>query len=294
MHRLLKGAGYVAAGLAVLVVVGSATAFTVSNRKLTTRYDVTLTSVAVPDGDEDAVAWGAHLVNSVIGCRDCHGPDLSGTVMSDDAAALLAAPNLTSGRGGVGASLSDEDWVRAIRHGVRANGSSLIVMPSYAYANMSDRDLGAVIAYLKQVPPVDNEVPGLKLRPLGRALVAAGVFDEELVAKKTPQRQVYDAPEAGMTIEYGKYLANIGGCTGCHRPDLKGGPSGAPGAPPAPDITPAALGGWTRDDFFRAIREGRRPDGSEISEYMPWRFMAGMTDDELGTIWLYISSQATS
>jgi hypothetical protein len=38
------------------------------------------------------------------------------------------------------------------------------------------------------------------------------------------------------------------------------------------------------------MREGTRPDGSPISEFMPWRFMSGMTDDELDVIWLYMQS----
>jgi cytochrome c553 len=289
MRRVLRGAGYVAGALAVLVVVGSATAFTISNRKLATKYDVRLTTVEVPQ-DAESIAWGGHLANTVTGCRDCHGVDFAGTVMGDDAVARLTAPNLTGGRGGIGGSLSDQDWVRAIRHGVRADGRSLLVMPSYAYAHLSDRDLGAMIAYLKQVPPVDHDVPAIRLRPLGRALVAAGAFDEELVAKKTPYRESYDGVEAGMTVEYGQYLAGIGGCTSCHRPDLKGGPAGPPDAPPASDISPAGLAAWSRDDFVRAIRTGRRPDGTEISDYMPWRYMADMTDEELDAIWLYMQS----
>jgi cytochrome c553 len=289
VHRIVKAAAYVAAGLAVLLVIGSATAFTVSGRKLNLKYDVVLTTVAIP-GDAESVAWGSHLVNTVTGCRDCHGADLSGSIMGDDAVARMVAPNLTGGRGGIGGRLQVEDWVRAIRHGVRADGSSLLIMPSYAYANLSDRDLGAMIAYLKRLPPVDNDQPAIRLRPLGRALIAAGAFDNEIVAKKTPRRDSYDEVEAGMTLEYGAYLAHIAGCTSCHRPDLKGGPSGPPNAPPAADISAAALSDWTRDDFFRAIREGRRPDGTELSEYMPWRFMADMTDAELDAIWLFLRS----
>jgi hypothetical protein len=38
------------------------------------------------------------------------------------------------------------------------------------------------------------------------------------------------------------------------------------------------------------MREGRRPDGSEISEFMPWRFMSAMQDDELEAIWMYLRS----
>jgi mono/diheme cytochrome c family protein len=290
MRRAAKIAGYVAGGLAVVAVAASTVAFTASNRKLNLRYDTALTMVEVPT-DEESVSWGSHLVNTVTGCRDCHGADLSGTVMGDDAAALIAAPNLTRGQGGIGGQLTTQDWVRAIRHGVKADGRSLLVMPSYAYANLSDVDLGAMIAYLQQLPPVDHEVPAIRLRPMGRFLVAAGVFDEEFTAKKVPQRTSYDAVDRDLSMEYGKYLADISGCTSCHSPDLKGGrPSGPPGAPAPPDISPTGLAQWSQQDFFVAMREGRRPDGSEISEFMPWRFMSAMQDDELEAIWLYLRS----
>ncbi len=289
MRRAAKIAGYAVGAIAIILVVGFGTAFSVSDRKLKERFDVVLTTVAVPT-DEAAIAWGGHLVTAVTGCKDCHGPDLSGTVMSDDPVALMSAPNLTSGRGGIGGELTDADWVRAIRHGVRSDGSSLLIMPSYAYARLSDRDLGAMVAYLKQIPAVDNELPAFRLRPMGRALVAAGAFDEEFVARKIAPGARYDEVEAGHTLEYGEYLSTISGCTSCHRPDLKGGPSGPPDAPPAADISPAALASWDDADFFRAMREGRRPDGTEISEYMPWPVMSNMTDEELGAIWLYIQS----
>jgi mono/diheme cytochrome c family protein len=287
MHRALRVAGYIAGALAVVFVIGSATAFTVSSRKMSETFDVRLTTVHVPD-DAESMAWGGHLVNAVAGCRDCHGPDLAGSIMGDDGVARMVAPNLTRGRGGLANDMTEQDWVRAIRHGVRRDGRSLIIMPSYSYAHLSDRDLGAMIAYLRQIPAVDNELPSFHLRPLGRALVAAGVFDNEFVAKKVPQRDSYDTVEPAISLEYGEYLATISGCNSCHRPDLKGGPSGAPGAPPAADISATALAAWTLDDLRRALREGRRPDGSAISEYMPWKYFAEMTDEEIEAIWTYI------
>jgi mono/diheme cytochrome c family protein len=289
MKRITRTAVYVLGGVAGLVMVAYATAYAVSERKLAERFDVALTTVEVPE-DETMLAWGSHLVNAVTGCQDCHGPDLAGSVMSDDPMALMAAPNLTSGRGGVGREFTDADWVRAIRHGVRRDGSSLLIMPSYAYAHLSDRDLGAMVAYLKQLPPVDREQPAVRVRPLGRALVGAGLFDNEFVARKTPRRSSYDAVEPGVTLQYGAYLANVSGCISCHGPDLKGGPAGPPDAPPASDISPTALAGWGGEDFIRAMRQGRRPDGSEISDFMPWRVMGRMTDDELGAIWLFLRS----
>jgi mono/diheme cytochrome c family protein len=290
--RIAKIAGYVGAGLVLFLAVGYATAHAVSGKKLDERFDVALTTVAIPEGEE-AIAWGSHLVNAVTGCQDCHGPDLSGSIMANDAAALLAAPNLTPGRGGIGANFTDADWVRAIRHGVRSDGRSLLVMPSYAYAYLSDRDLGSMVAYLRQLAPIDNEVPEMRLKPLGRVLVAAGAFDEEFVAKKMPEITEHPEVEPGVSLEYGTYLATVSGCTSCHRSDLRGGPAGPPDAPPASDISRNALASWQREDFFRAMRDGRRPDGSEISDFMPWRALSGMTDSELDAIWTFLRSSGS-
>jgi cytochrome c553 len=96
---------------------------------------------------------------------------------------------------------------------------------------------------------------------------------------------------AGVNEEYGRYLSAVAGCTSCHGPDLAGGPpSGPPGAPPVPNLTPSAIGDWTDADYFTAIRDGRRPDGTETSDFMPWRFAGRMSDDELNAIWLYLRS----
>ena len=64
----------------------------------------------------------------------------------------IPTPNLTSGAGGVGATNTDEDWVRAIRHGVGHDGRALWVMPSLSFSRLSDEDLGALIAYLESRP----------------------------------------------------------------------------------------------------------------------------------------------
>jgi cytochrome c553 len=287
--RVARIAGYGVGALAVLGVVGYGMAFTISDRKLAETHDVAVAPLSIPDG-ADAIAWGGHLVRSVAGCRDCHGADLAGTVMGDDPVVRLVAPNLTPGRGGIGGQLSTDDWVRAIRHGVRRDGRSLLVMPSYAYARLTDGDLGAMVAFLSQLPPVDHELPSTRVKPLGRAVIATGAFDNEMAARKVPDRSAFDDVDPGMSVAYGSYLATISGCTSCHRADLKGGPYGAPAAPPVPDISPAALADWDTDDFFRAMRQGLRPDGTELSESMPWRFLQGMTDDELHAIWLFLRS----
>src|SRR6266536_1415295 len=129
------------------------------------------------------------------------------------------------------------------------------------------------------------------MRLVGRALILFGRFPipaDEIDHAKAPVAP----PPAGPTREYGAYLTNVGGCTGCHGSGLSGGPlaGGPPSAPPPANITPAALGTWTEDDFFRALRIGARPDGSRIDPFMPWAFTSQMTDDEIRATWLYLKS----
>jgi hypothetical protein len=96
----------------------------------------------------------------------------------DDAGpfALFAAPNLTRGRGGRTPPLTDVEWERAIRHGVRREGTTLLMMPSEIFHTITDEDLAPMIAYLKQIPPVDREMPPTSLRIIGRVMVGAEDF----------------------------------------------------------------------------------------------------------------------
>ncbi|HYC33323.1 MAG TPA: cytochrome c, partial [Gemmatimonadales bacterium] len=135
------------------------------------------------------------------------------------------------------------------------------------------------------VRPVDRENPRPRPGPIARALYLTGAFP--LVPAEIVDHTVRPAvPPAGVTIPYGRYLATIGGCRACHGADLAG-----TGAPDAPDLTKSRLAAWTEADFFRAIREGRRPDGTVIDpEKMPWVRSSLMTDDEIRAVWMYIRS----
>lgn len=257
------------------------------------RYDVPAgDAVAIP-ADSDALARGEHIVRTILACADCHGADLGGRVVADAGpVGLFAAPNITRGKGGRMVALSDADVVRAIRHGVRGDGTSLLMMPSEGYAHMTDADLGAVVAYVRHVPPVDRDPPSIRLRPFGRVLLGAGKL--ALLSAKRAQGEHPDAPvEPAATAEYGGYLVNIAGCRGCHAATFGGGKiaDGPPNAPPAPDITPGGeVGKWTEADFVRALREGKRPNGIPMNELMPWKIYGHMTDQELAAIWEYLKT----
>ena len=58
--------------------------------------------------------------------------------------ARVGGPNLTRGKGGIGARYSDADWVRALKHGLRRDGSPLIFMPSEGFAQLTAADMAAI------------------------------------------------------------------------------------------------------------------------------------------------------
>jgi mono/diheme cytochrome c family protein len=146
------------------------------------------------------------------------------------------------------------------------------------------------VAYLKQLPAVDREIPPSRFKPLGRILLATGRL-ELLAAPKTFHEGTAASAPPEVSVGYGRYLADVSGCHGCHGPGLSGGHVDGPdNLPPAANLTPAGIGAWTQADFVRAIREGKRPDGSAVNEFMPWRSYASMTDAELEALWLYLRS----
>jgi mono/diheme cytochrome c family protein len=236
--------------------------------------------------DSATLATGKRLA-TVRGCRDCHGANLGGTVMFDDpVVGRLAAPNLTLG--GRGAVLDTLDWERAIRHGVRRDGTPLRVMPAAEFTTMADDEIAAIVSYIRSVPPMTATQPAPRVGPLIRVLYLAGQVKllpaEEIDHATTHASHVEPEP----TAKYGRYLAS--GCTGCHGPTFSGGkiPGGPPGWKPAANITPAGIGRYTEADFMRVLREGKRPDGSPVDSLMPWRLTKSMTDIELKAVYAYL------
>jgi mono/diheme cytochrome c family protein len=204
--------------------------------------------------------------------------------------AVLNAANLTRGPGGVGTLYTDSDYDRAIRRGIRPDGTRLLIMPSWDYYAMNDDDAASLVAYLRTLPPVDRANPRVRLGPVGRMLVATHQlpFDATRIADEGPP-----PPPASIMkpAEYGKYLARIGGCMGCHGVHLSGGHlAGPPDVPPAANLTPTGIGTWSVVDFILTLQKGRDPKGHELHPFMPWRTIRGMTDAELEAIYAYLKT----
>jgi mono/diheme cytochrome c family protein len=244
---------------------------------------------------ERALERGRHLVEARYGCAECHGSDFGGGVMVDAfPIGRILGPNLTAGAGGRTADYTPADWDRIVRHGILPDGRAGL-MPSEDFLLMSDQELSDIIAYIEAQPPVDNEVPAPRLGPLGKVLVATGqiIPSADLIEDHdAPHRPI--PPPAEVSVEFGRHLAGV--CSGCHKQSLTGGPimGGDPSWPPAANLTPApdGLAGWTYRDFEVAMREGRRPDGTEIREPMTMVTPAAqrMTDVELEAMWVYLQS----
>lgn len=282
----------IALGLVSVIVLLALVVFAVSEAKIRKTYEITTAVSLNVTKDPAQIARGQHLVTAVAKCTDCHTEDLGGRIFIEPGPmGTVSAGNLTAGKGGVLASYTDAQLERAIRHGVRSNGRGLLIMPSDEYQNLGDADVAAIIAYLRSVPPVNRELPRTKVGPIGRGLLAFGVplVPAARIDHKRPPASRAAVPPVGPTLEYGRYLVSVGGCRGCHGPNLVGAPGHGANEPDAPNITPAgSIGRWTEADFTRALRTGTRPDGSKISEVMPWKSMARHTDDELHAIWLYL------
>lgn len=179
----------------------------------------------------------------------------------------ISASNLTSGEGGIAKSYTDIDWVRAIRHGVMPDGQAEIFM--YNYSTLSDQDLGDLIAYLKQVSPVDTNYLPIQYGLVIPIATAVGMFTPavEQIDHEVSRRA---DPELGTTVEYGKYLSAI--CLQCHSARLG-----------------TKLENWTQEDFNRAVRSGILPNGRQLSPAMSPKIFGEMTDTELTALWLYFT-----
>lgn len=289
MRKVLKWAGITLGSLvviAVLVVLG------VSFRgksKAATGSDIPVATLTIPT-DSVTVARGMHIARTITACSGCHGERLEGTPFGTPAILVsMSAPNLTRGRGGIGATYTPQDWDRAIRHGVAKDGRRLVIMPSEAYNRMSDADCSALVAYLASVPPVDSTLPPRRIGLLGGTLIGLGAFPLAADVIHHDAVGAETTPAEASTKEYGAYVVTLASCKNCHGESLAG-QKGGNGPPPGPSLV-AHANTWTAESFRKTVRTGITPEGRSLNAaQMPWPNYANMTDVELDAVWAYIRS----
>lgn len=166
-------------------------------------------------------------------------------------------------------------------------------MPSAEYHNLRDADVGALIAFLRSLPPVARGLPASRLGPVGRVLHATGKapVSADLIAAGQAVPAVAVSATSGP-VERGQYLASS--CVGCHGADYAGQKmvAGPPGTPPAANLTPHAdgLGRYSAETFATVLRTGTRPDGTTTHPMMPIAMTSKLTDAEVADLWAFFSS----
>lgn len=272
-----------------------------------------------PLQEEDAISRGKYLA-TISGCTYCHTPDkveyqnpetmsleqimtiaFDGNLAEDEEkllaggrvfplgpAGVVYTRNITPDKEtGIG-TWTDEQIKLAIKTGVRPDGTVLFpVMPYHVYNQMADQDLEDIIAYMKSVPAVRNEVPEKTVSTEGMPVL--------------PFTQGITAPEPTDRSARGAYLVNhVMGCTDCHTPIDPN--SGAPiiekylaGRQPyegpwgivyGGNITPhdeTGIGTWTDAEIKRAILNGISKDGRRLI-LMPWYSYASLTTEDADAV----------
>lgn len=260
---------------------------------------------------------GKYLAHHVAVCMDCHsirdwsklsGPITPGTLGKggdkfDEATAgvpgVLFAKNITPS--GI-SRYTDGELIRVITNGVTKEGRALFpLMPYPHYNNLTKKDLYSIVAYIRSLEPIKNDVPEGTLN-----------FPLNLIVKTIPPKSYKPAPEPNKNnpTEYGKYLVNAAACFDCHTQMVKGEyimeksfaggfefqfPGGVVRSA---NITPepvSGIGAWTKNVFVARFKsmdpEKNQPLQIEMNDFntaMPWTMYAGMTVEDLGAIYEYL------
>jgi mono/diheme cytochrome c family protein len=262
----------------------------------------------------ERIARGKYLTNHVTICLDCHsthdynyysGPLVPGTEGKGgtdftDEAGTFYMPNITPA---VIGNWSDGEIVRAITAGVDKDGKPLFpMMPYQIYNQLAEEDVHAIVAYIRTLPPIQNEVPKSKLN-----------FPMNLIVRLLPKPYSPPAPVSPAdTVAYGQYLSTVAGCHFCHtQVDNMGAPlpgmdfaGGMEFKDPRIGIVRSAnitqdentgIGAWDKAYFVGRFKEYADSTASHIpvakgeeNTVMPWTLFAGMTEEDLGAIYSYL------
>jgi cytochrome c553 len=289
IKKVLKITGITVFSLLFVILAAYSFIYFNVQARLNKHYHVQVQPIEITY-DSAQLAYGERLT-IVKGCRDCHGEDLGGKVFIDDKGlGLIIGKNLTKGKGGLPKNYATEDWVLALKHGIRKDGKTLLVMPSYEFTHLSEQDMAAIIAYAQSLPNVDRELPEHNLKPLTYILASLDKLPLVTAERIDHTAKLVKQVKAEVSADFGKYLATS--CIGCHRADMKGGDPIAPGFPPVANISSSGNPGkWTEQQFIDVLRTGKTPEGKVLNpKDMPWTMTSSYTDTELKALYAYLKT----
>lgn len=264
----------------------------------------------------ERVERGRHLANDVMVCMHCHTPidkaRFAHPLKIDSLGAggvyfgpeeglpgIFYTPNITPAALG---DWTDGEIYRAIAEGVSKNGRALFpLMPHPNYGKIEKEDIYSIIAYLRTLEPIENEIPAPEISfPMN--------FIINTIPKPAEHTMVRDTTDP---VKWGKYLVTAGSCSDCHSPREKGeiipGMEFAGGnefplidgsVVQTANITPdemTGIEGWTEGDFIKRFRNYTDSSFSfdvvaagQFNTVMPWQNYSRMSEDELKAIYAYL------
>jgi mono/diheme cytochrome c family protein len=270
----------------------------------------------VVDSTPARIKHGEYLANHVTACMDCHstrnwslysGPISPGTLGKGGEyfGPEMGFPGKFYSRNITPAKLAnwtDGEIFRAITTGVDKNGKALFpVMPYLSYGQMDKEDIYDIIAYIRSIPPIENEVEASKAD-----------FPMNFIMNTIPAKASFvEKPASSDSLKYGAYLANAAACMECHTQVDKGqiiptlAYSGGRefvmpvGTVRSANITPdmeTGIGMWTEAAFVQRFKlyadeaQLEKVSASQLNTIMPWAMYAGMDSTDLKSIYVYLKS----
>lgn len=259
-------------------------------------------------------ARGQYLAEAVLSCFDCHSerreniyampPILETRGSGAPCINRICPPNITPDpKTGIGA-WSDGELMRAIREGVKKDGSAIFpLMPYHFYRALSDEDVRALVVYLRSIPAIE------KLR--ARTEVDFPL-DITIKFEPRPLEGPVAGPSTGDSVALGKYLAEIGGCRGCHTPvdekrhlipgrDFAGGqefPLDVGMSVKSTNLTrdvKTGIGAMSKEQFVARFKAFEDPAAArevpiDRNTVMPWLSYGRMTGEDLSAIYEYLQT----
>jgi mono/diheme cytochrome c family protein len=255
----------------------------------------------------ERVDRGKYLVEGVAHCFHCHadlnwkspggeplaGREGAGHNFADYGIPFLVAPNITPDKETGAGTWANETFARAIREGVGHDGRRLFpLMPYMSFRQMSDEDLASVVAYIRTLAPVRNELPKTALPDE----IKNSLPPHEPITEAVPQ------PDMSDPVKRGGYLVTLAHCDTCHTPmDKQGRPlqglqfaggetfKGPWGEVTSANLTSDSSGIPYYDEalFIEVMRTGR-VKARKLNSFMPWSYFGKMTDDDLKAVFAYL------
>lgn len=281
MAKVLRWAGYALAGLFLVIVVAVAGVWAASASKLNARVEPRPETLAQPTPAQ--LADGRRQLR-VLGCISCHGENLEGKAfLEDPKLAKLYASNLTQ----VAAKASDQQLAAAIRQGIGHDGRTLLVMPSESYQFLTDQEVSALVAAIRQFPKTGSDQPPMQLGPIGRFAVATGRLPT--IPALAEHYRTSRIADLGPDFSFGRHLVETN-CSGCHGSDLKGKELD-PGTVSA-DLAMTAA--YDLEQFRALLRDGVAPGGKKLGlmASVSKNDFRHLRDDEIAAIHAYLVERA--